>query len=1016
MKRLVVFLFMCLALSVEVHAETPSPLAPKRVFFLNSYHRGYPLSDEEMEGADSVFNNAPFPIEVHSEFMDAKRIIDSHYQQDLLQIYQMKYRRLKIDLVFAADNDALEFMVKNRPVLFPDAPLVFSGINDFSDAMIEGQENITGVVEDSDYVETIEAANSIIPGLGRIVVVSDRTTTGAAHDRAVRKIEPLFRDQLEFEHLMMTDLTFRDLLGRLSALRSDSAVLMLSHMSDSSGEIFPARESGSKIARASSVPVFVVTSFRVGYGTLGGKVVNSIRQGQLGAQLALRILKGEPAGNIPILRKSPNNFLFDALALERFHIPESSLPPGAGIINKDDTYYGRYSGAISATITVIIFLVAVIGILSLNIVRRRRAESALRESEEKYRKILETAHEGIVALDENFNLRFVNKGMAELLGYDPSDMMGRPVVDFVHPDEIPDHYRKVTERKQRRSGSYERRFMKRNGEFITAHISAQPLFDENDRFSGVFTMATDITQQKQMEQALQEAQALLVTALDQSIAGIVICDAPSGRIRLVNKAAEQILLQSKEEQMLFSFATPDGRTFNCFRSDGSRYKPEELPLGQAVLKGNTVENVEIRVVRSDGSERWINCCASPIRNVQEVIVAGFQIFSDITMQKQYQTDLQRAAKLESVGVLAGGIAHDFNNLLSAIVGNAGAMKILLAQGDADRCARCVSEIEDAAMRARDLTQQLLTFSRGGAPVPALLDLSAVLREAASFALTGSRNRCETEPSKIWPVFADRGQISQVIHNLLLNADQAMPQPGTIRMTAVNVNVTLRDGLPLEEGPYVRITVEDKGVGIPGELISKIFDPFFTTKQRGSGLGLASVYSIVKSHNGHITVQSAPGQGSIFSFYIPARPAGKVAGEAPVKGAKKGKSLRILILDDEILIRNMLEEALRNLGHAVCTVPEGSLAVEEFEKEFSAGNPYDLLVLDLTVPGGMGGRDVVHMLNERHGKVRAIASTGYATDPILANYKAHGFAGRLAKPYRIEDLVETIEHVMAIDAF
>jgi CheY-like chemotaxis protein len=369
-----------------------------------------------------------------------------------------------------------------------------------------------------------------------------------------------------------------------------------------------------------------------------------------------------------------------------------------------------------------------------------------------------------------------------------------------------------------------------------------------------------------------------------------------------------------------------------------------------------------------------------------------------------------------VGVLAGGIAHDFNNLLTAIGGNIGLAQFATNAGDNVRLARYLAEAERATLRARDLTQQLLTFARGGAPIRTEVDLGPVIRDAVTFALTGSRSRgCIDIASGLWMAYADAGQVSQVLHNLLLNADQAMPEAGTITISATNVNVADDSGLPLPPGAYVSVRVADHGGGIPSDMRERIFDPFFTTKQRGSGLGLASSFSIVKGHEGHIRLESELGKGSVFTVYLPAVPTAVAVREDEAPAASVLRPMRILVMDDEGMVADMLAELLRQGGHMPTTTAHGEAALRAWLAATDDGTPFDLAILDLTVPGGMGGADTLRMLKAHDPKVRAIASSGYATDPILAEYAAHGFVGRLAKPYRFAEVLAVLAEVQQDNA-
>jgi PAS domain S-box-containing protein len=383
---------------------------------------------------------------------------------------------------------------------------------------------------------------------------------------------------------------------------------------------------------------------------------------------------------------------------------------------------------------------------------------------------------------------------------------------------------------------------------------------------------------------------------------------------------------------------------------------------------------------------------------------------DMSERRKMEEELLRAEKLESLGILAGGLAHDFNNLLTAILGNVSLAKLSAAENVKTR--ERLEEAEKASLRARDLTQQLLTFSKGGSPVKKAVSLKELLRDSSCFALRGADVRCEVSiPDGLWSVEADEGQISQVINNLVINADQAMPDGGTIRMRCENTVIAPGHSLPLQPGNYVAISVRDEGVGIPGEHLEKIFEPFFTTKPKGSGLGLATSYSIVKNHGGIITVESEQGKGATFHVYLPASDKALIAAEANDEGPVGGKG-RILLMDDEKMILEVGQAVLARLGYDVECAVDGHDALVKYGEAKRSGRPFDAVIMDLTIPGGMGGKDAVRKLLEADPAAKVIVSSGYSTDPIMADFRSYGFSGVVTKPYRIQTLSKTVHDVLA----
>jgi nitrogen-specific signal transduction histidine kinase/CheY-like chemotaxis protein len=385
------------------------------------------------------------------------------------------------------------------------------------------------------------------------------------------------------------------------------------------------------------------------------------------------------------------------------------------------------------------------------------------------------------------------------------------------------------------------------------------------------------------------------------------------------------------------------------------------------------------------------------------------IIRDITDRKKAEEEMQKTEKLESLSILAGGIAHDFNNILTGILGNISLAKINVGEGN--KIAKILVEAENAAIRAKSLTQQLLTFAKGGLPVKNVISIADLIRDSASFALRGSRVKCHFSIARnLWTVAVDEGQMSQVINNLIINADMAMPDGGIITIDAQNICLTEENPLPLSEGRYIMIGISDEGIGIKKDHLSKIFDPYFTTKQKGSGLGLATSYSIVKKHNGHMVVDSVLGSGTTFTIYLPAAEKGAKKISEP-RAAKLKSSSKILIMDDDETIRNVLIKMLGHIGCQAIATKDGRETVKIYQKWKQAKKPFDAVIMDLTVPGGMGGRETIKKLRKIDPDVKAIVSSGYSNDPIIANYKNYGFKGFVTKPFKLEELTKILKQVI-----
>ena len=515
-----------------------------------------------------------------------------------------------------------------------------------------------------------------------------------------------------------------------------------------------------------------------------------------------------------------------------------------------------------------------------------------------------------------------------------------------------------------------------------------------------------VIERKQAEEALAEEKERLAVTL-RSIGDGVITTYTDGSIMLLNRAAED-LTGWQEAQAV---GKPLTEVFRIL--DAKTRKAADNPV-EKVVCGACVHTIgeHTLLVKRDGSERLISDSAAPIRDRESKIIGVVLVFRDITEKQKHEDERSRTQKIESLGILAGGIAHDFNNILTAILGNIALVKMSLKPEDKQY--ERLNESEKAALRARDLTQELLTFSKGGEPIRRTTAISDLIREATQFALRGSNVTYNILMAEnLWPVSIDEGQIRRAIHNIVTNADQAMLGGGSIEIVVENVLAENEKVKTLPPGKFVKITITDHGIGIPPENLPKIFDPYFTTKTIASGLGLATAYSVLKKHHGHIHATSKVGAGSSFSVYLPVSegPVEAVAAHpefAPVLGRERKK---ILLMDDEEIIIDVAGEMLNLLGYDLAVARDGVEALALYTEALEAGQPFAAIIMDLTIPGGMGGRETIKKILEIHPQAKAIVSSGYSNDPVMANYRQYGFLGIMHKPYRIEVLNKILEDVL-----
>ncbi|MGO9123125.1 MAG: PAS domain S-box protein [Desulfomonilaceae bacterium] len=629
---------------------------------------------------------------------------------------------------------------------------------------------------------------------------------------------------------------------------------------------------------------------------------------------------------------------------------------------------------------------------------RKMAEESLQESRERYRTLVEDSFDGIF-VQKGARIVFANSRLYRMLGYEEGELKGVEHWCIYHPD-FQELIRERAEARMRGEdvpAQYEVKLLRKDGSSFDGEINARTVSLGTE--PGIQVWVRDITGRKLAEAALRESEEKYRTIIESIEEAYYEVDR-AGYFTFLNDAAVQMLGYERDEIL--------GKHYEQILNPDNGAQISEV-FGAVSMTEKSVKAYKWKYLSREGIEKDLEVSVSLIRDSAGK-PSGFRgICRDVSERTRAEEELLKMEKLESIGVLAGGIAHDFNNILTAIQGNISLAKMFA--NPKDKISQRLEEAEKAGMRARDLTRQLLTFSRGGAPVKKTIPINDVVRDSCEFALRGSNVKCDLQLlSDVWAVDADEGQIGQVISNLVINADQAMPQGGHIVVKAENLIVAKDSVLPLAQGRYVKISVRDTGSGIPEEHLPKIFDPYFTTKQKGSGLGLATSYAIVQNHHGFITVESELGSGTSFHLYLQASEKLQEfefkSGPKPVRG--KGK---ILLMDDDQLIRDLANEALSALGYEVILADDGEKAIDLYKAAKKTAESFDVVIMDLTVPGGVGGQEAIETLRRFDPEVKAIVSSGYSNDPIMADYKKFGFEGVVCKPYTVNELSETIQQVI-----
>src|SRR5947208_7638864 len=642
----------------------------------------------------------------------------------------------------------------------------------------------------------------------------------------------------------------------------------------------------------------------------------------------------------------------------------------------------------------------------------RRQLAKLEGAETHIRSVIENILDGMITVDDGGVIRSMNPAAKKMFGCRDNEMIGHNFTRLVPKRYESEHDAKPvicnwTEIMRPTSGRTLALGRTRKHVTFPVEMSLSEMIIDQQRL--YVAMVRDVTERKRFERQIAAEKESLAVTLRAIGDGVITADV-NGKVIMLNSEAEKLTGWSSKEAIGKPLKSVFDVTVDLAaqaKTQKSGYRSE----AQSILL-NLPENVTL--TSRDGNERIIEQVASPIRDNKNEVAGVVLVFRDITARQRAEAERRKAETLEQLGLLAGGIAHDFNNLLTAIIGNISLASLLLPP-DAEMATR-LDDAKNASMRARDLAQQLLTFARGGAPIKKTASIGKLIQDTVSFSLRGSHSRSEfVFGPDLLPADIDSGQISQVIANLVVNADQAMPNGGTLHVSCENFSYHLNSipNVPdLLPGDYIRIAIRDEGVGIPDNCLARIFEPYFTTKPKGNGLGLATTYSIIKSHNGLITVKSEVHAGSTFNVYLPAALHQQLPAEQPstFTQAMTG-SVRRLVVDDEEAIRALVEFTLTRLGYQVSKAATALEGVNIYREKFEAGERFDAVILDLTLPGGMGGKEALKKLIEIDPTVNAIVSRGYATDATMSHYQDFGFRGVIAKPYEAAGLGKIVHDVI-----
>jgi PAS domain S-box-containing protein len=1130
------YVLLFLLLAVLLAPRNAAAVPPQDILIVHSYHQGFLWTDNLMAGMLDVLQREAPGAQIHVEYLDAKRYPPETFGPLLIETLSRKTSRLKPKVILVSDDAAFDLMLSLRNELFPGVPLVFCGVNNFQDERIAGQIEVTGVVEDFDIKSTIDVILTLHRQVSHLAVISDSTETGVINLDRFRQVAPAFADRLKF--LELYDLSTEELLGKLAKLPPETIILNLSFFRDRLGQSYSTRDGNKLIAAHAGRAIYSCWDYFLVGDVVGGYMTSGRQQGEEAATMVGAILKGIRANDIPIIRTSPNTYMFDDNVMERFGIKRSALPNGSVVLNSQvsmlEQYWGWFLGV------ALFCCVQMVLIFSLLHHRRlsRKATATLSASESNYRLLVEQQTDMVVKVDTAGRFLYVSPSYCRVFDKREDELLGKTFMPLVHEEDRP-----TTEAAMRslfsppHTAYIEQRALTSDGWRWLAWKDTA-ILGLDGQIEEIIGVGSDITERKRAEQALRESEEKYRILFNIFPLGITVSD-PSGNIVESNPRAAELLGIVKDEHETRRI---DGEQWQIIRPDGTLMPATEWASVRALQENRLVENTAMGIVKSGGKITWINVTAAPLplENYGVVITynditdrkaaedalknreyllnkifdvlpiglwfadkngkllqgnpAGVRIWGaeptvpmeeygvfkarrlpsgkeiapddwalahtiregativdelleidsfdgkkkiivnytapvlddlgniqgaivvnhDITEREQLHAQLQQAQKMESVGRLAGGVAHDFNNMLGVIFGHTE-----MALEDADPAAplyASLQAIQHAAERSAALTRQLLAFARKQTIAPKVIDINETVAGMLNMLrrLIGEDIDLLWQPGKdLPPVKVDPAQIDQLLANLCVNARDAIAGQGKITIgTGAKTfdEAYCADHFGFLPGEYLVLEVSDDGCGMDKKILNHIFEPFFTTKEqgKGTGLGLASVFGMVQQNQGFIYVDSEPGKGTAFKIYLPAY-AEKSAGvveKAPDLPTEQGNET-ILLVEDEPAILQMTTMMLTRLGY---TVVAAATPGEAIRQALEYRGKIDLLMTDVVMPE-MNGRELAGNLLSHYPDLKRLFMSGYTADIIAHHGVLDEGVHFTQKPFSMKELGRTLRETL-----
>ncbi|MDO9081655.1 MAG: PAS domain S-box protein [Humidesulfovibrio sp.] len=1002
---------LCLALFLlaPVLLAPPAQAEPvrKSVLFLNSYHHGYAWSDDILAGIRSFFAESGYAVDLQIEYMDTKRFATPERARWLFEFYREKFKGSRFDIIIASDDFAYNFILDYQDRLLPGVPVVFCGVNDFKPQRLAGRSNITGVIENVDFEATLLLAARLHPDMQRMIVIGDRSVTGAAIQGQIREVVPRLKGILDLE--FWDELPLPEILERLRVMPKDVMLFIIPIYLEHEGKLYSADEVVALISDNVSLPVYSCWRFLLGHGCVGGRLHSGVDHGRMAARQAFRILAGEKPANVPVVDHFDDPYAFDYNVLRRLGIPLGSLPAGSDIINEPYAFYTINKGLFWTIIISLVTLVFILVLLVASISQRRRIQERVNDQLSFLKILMDAIPLPIYSLDRHGAFQDCNLAFERFFGVTREGISGRLPQDIDGPAVAgADCLRDAVDRELLATPGarvYECSLDAAHGQPRSMIVSKATYLNAKGETMGLVGVLSDVTGLKRAEEELRQAEEKYRGIFENSVLGIFR-------------------------------ATPDGALLDANRALLDMLGQDDLAalreMGPGFLDGNGAENwlaaapgpggaaaYRREILRPDGARIAAFLHIRGVADGAGRLLAFEGIVEDITQREESQRALHesqrmllQSQKMEAIGTLAGGIAHDFNNILSSILNSAELS--LLEAPEGSEMAGDLLRVLRASQRGSQLVRQILAFSRPSQAGFEAVNVAEVVRETLSL-LSASlpRNITVREDIRRDPALAlaDPIQLHQVFLNLCTNAFQAMREVGGDLLLTLHdetLDALDAEGLSLPPGRYLRLCISDTGPGIPEGIQDKIFDPFFTTKGKaeGTGLGLAVVHGIIKAHKGAVVVSSIPWERTSFDIYLPLLERASAAKSGQAAQVRQGQG-RILFVEDD---QDQLATIPRVLGRLGYKVAGSASAAEALRSLRDAPGAFDLVLTDFDMPGVNGVEFAQRLLVEHPGLPVVMVSGRLHAGEIPPDLPPN-ILRVLAKPYSQAALSEILQEIL-----